>query len=307
MTRKKKLAGLGVALALILGVLFLRPDWLVENLPQTAKLGPALTQQCASSSSLHLNFYDNRPSKSTPGPSELLVPACAAVEAARKDANGRTSWMSGLRFSLTGEIGGVPGQAVHNTGPFSPTFIEVSPSAMSATEGILAFTLSHEIGHGQLRHKEGASSTGILVAVLLALLVLVPGAVYMKKQPSGTATWRYVLAAVVVFSTLIFAYTTVNPKAQNFASTDHELEADKFALTNLKTMGYTAQEAEVIAACMFAAHLDAPAQSWMDTENPHPSTVERLRQLGLENRIRDLRSPAYCISHAVRRIPLPTR
>jgi hypothetical protein len=305
MTSKKIWTALGIVV-LVIGALCWRPEWVVETVLPTPGLGLALPQSCPAPSSLKLNFYDNRPSGSTPGPAELLGPACAATEAARKGGSGYTGWMSGLRFSLTGEINGVAGQAVHNTGPFSPTFIEVSPSAMSASGGILAFILSHEIGHGQLRHKEWASAIGLLAAAALIVLVMVPLVVYMKRLPAGTAAWRYIMGFVAGGAVLFFAFGAVGPKALNFASTDHELEADKFAVINLKTMGYTANEVEVIAACLFAAHLDAPAQSWIDTENPHPSTLERLRQLGLENRIGDLRSADYCVNNAVNRIPRPT-
>lgn len=306
MTRQQKLlAGVSLILTLVVSTLTVRPDWLMEQLAQANGMGAASQQNCAAPLSLRLKFYDKRPSRETPGPDDLLQPACAVIAAARTGSTGGTSWMDGLRFSLTGELGGVSGQAAHNSGAFTPTFVEVSASAMGAPAGILAFTLSHEIGHGQLRHRERSSATGVVVAIILALLVLTPLAIHLKRQPRGTPTWRFVMWALVFLASLLFAFTIVNPKARNFASTDYELEADKFAIANLERMGYSASEVEFIAACMFAPYLDAPGQSWIDTENPHPSTIERLKQLGLENRIGDLRTPGYCTRNAVIRLAVP--
>ncbi|UUZ49822.1 hypothetical protein LP420_06595 [Massilia sp. B-10] len=88
------------------------------------------------------------------------------------------------------------------------------PAQWAQPAGILAFTLSHEIGHGQLRHRERSSATGVVVAIILALLVLTPLAIHLKRQPRGTPTWRFVMWALVFLASLFFAFTIVNPKAQ---------------------------------------------------------------------------------------------
>ncbi|UUZ49821.1 hypothetical protein LP420_06590 [Massilia sp. B-10] len=80
MTRKQKLlAGVSLFLTLVVSTLTVRPDWLMEQLAQANGMGAASPQNCAAPLSLRLKFYDKRPSRETPGPDDLLQPACAVI------------------------------------------------------------------------------------------------------------------------------------------------------------------------------------------------------------------------------------